>query len=244
VAAIEDMTAAPGGAAVPLGGWRVMIVEDNRPVAALHKRLVDSMPSFRTVHVAWNGEQAFRALPSVLPNVIILDLTMPGGDGLSFLARVRAEEVPVEVIVVTASRSGATIQEAMRHGVIDYLVKPFTPQRLRQALSTFAVRQRALTRPELTQEDVDAVKAYGAVGRRRLPKGLKEATLSDVLAVLQESRRALAADEVGRKIGVARVTARRYLEYLELVGAAQVVRETGGPGRPRNRYRATRTGTP
>src|SRR5215207_3703541 len=138
--------AGPSGAAVPLGGWRVMIVEDNPAVAALHKRLVDSVASLRTVHVAWNGEQAFNALKAVVPDLVILDLTMPGGGGLAFLGRIRHEEMPVEVIVVTASRSGATVREAMRHGVIDYLVKPFTPQRLRQALSTFALRQRALTR--------------------------------------------------------------------------------------------------
>jgi two-component system response regulator DctR len=223
--------------AVPLGGWRVMIVEDNLAVAALHKRLVDSIPSFRTVHVAWNGHEAFTALKTLEPDLVILDLTMPGGDGLPFLRQVRGEEIPVDVIVVTASRGGATVREAMHLGVLDYLVKPFSPQRLRQALSAFALRNRALARPELSQDDVDTAQASGAVRGRRLPKGLKESTLRSVLTVLVENDDPVSAEEVGAGIGVARVTARRYLEYLELIGRAEVIRQTGGPGRPRNRYR-------
>jgi two-component system response regulator DctR len=228
--------------AVPLGGWRVMIVEDNLAVAALHKRLVDSTPSFRTVHVAWNGHEALTALKTVEPDLVILDLTMPGGDGLPFLRQVRGGEIPVDVIVVTASRGGGTVREATHLGVIDYLVKPFSPQRLREALSAFALRNRALARPELSQEDVDTAQAWGPARGRRLPKGLKDSTLTSVLTALDEAGEPLSAEEVGAGIGVARVTARRYLEYLELVGRAEVIRETGGPGRPRNRYRRRRPG--
>lgn len=241
--AIASAPTKANSAGVPLGGWRVMIVEDNPAVAGLHKRLVDSTPSFRTVHIAWNGEQASAALTAVQPDLIILDLTMPGGDGLPFLRRLRREGLPVEVVVVTASRGGPTVREATHLGVIDYLVKPFSPQRFRQALSAFAVRHRALARPQLSQDDVDTARSSGAARGRRLPKGLKEATLGSVLATLEASPRPLSADEVGRQIGVARVTARRYLEYLELVGVAEVLRETSGPGRPRNRYRRRRRET-
>ena len=54
--------------------------------------------------------------------------------------------------------------------------------------------------------------------------------------VLAASDEALTADEVGRRAGVARVTARRYLEYLDVIGAVRVGRECRGPGRPLNRY--------
>ena len=62
-------------------------------------------------------------------------------------------------------------------------------------------------------------------------------TLAAVRSTLERSEQPLSADEVGQRIGVARVTARRYLEYLEVIGAAAVERECNGPGRPRNRYR-------
>jgi two-component system response regulator DctR len=125
----------------------------------------------------------------------------------------------------------------MHLGVIDYLVKPFAPERLRQALNAFALRSRTLTRRLLAQDDVDLVQASGAARLHRLPKGLKRSTLTAVRSALDGSDTALSADEVGREAGVARVTARRYLEYLDVIGAARVERECHGPGRPRNRYR-------
>lgn len=224
---------------IPARSWRVMIVEDNRAVAALHRHVVDSTAYLKTAHVALNGDHAFAALGTVQPDLVILDLTMSGGDGLSFLRRLRATELAIDVIVVTASRDRQAVDQATRLGVVDYLVKPFTPQRLRQSLSAFAIRRHTLTtRSKLCQADVDAVRASGAPRRgRRLPKGLKETTLRAVLGQLDGNKQALSADDIGDCVGVARVTARRYLEYLALMGIVEVTRETSGPGRPRNRYR-------
>jgi two-component system response regulator DctR len=227
---------APHGARAE-NAWRVLIVEDSPEVAALHRRLVDAVPEFRTVAVAPDGVAAYRAVDTTRPDVAIVDLTMPGGDGLTFLRRVRAESLELEVIVVTASRDAKTVRETLHLGVVDYLVKPFAPERLRQSLDAFARRARALRRPQLAQDEVDLVQASGAAGLHRLPKGLKRATLAAVRSTLDTSEAPLTADEVGHRVGVARVTARRYLEYLEVIGAASVERECKGPGRPRNRYR-------
>jgi response regulator of citrate/malate metabolism len=222
--------------------WRVMVIEDDRAVAALHRRIVDSVPYLRTTHVALNGDHAFAALEAVQPDLVILDLTMSGGDGISFLRRLRGTDLPIDVIVVTASRGGRAVDEVTRLGVIDYLIKPCNPRRLRQALSAFAIRRRTFERRgELCQADVDAVQAFGAPSQgRRLPKGLKEVTLRSVLGALEQSSDAVSAEQVGRRVGVARVTARRYLEYLVLMGMVELTREPNGPGRPRNRYRRRR----
>ena len=216
--------------------WGVLVVEDNAAVAALHCRLIDALPDFQTVGVVSDGDAAYRAVEAVRPDVAIVDLTMPGGDGLTLLRRIRHEAVPLEVIVVTASRDAQTIREAMHLGVVDYLVKPFAPERLRQSFNAFALRARALKRPLLAQDEVDLVQSTGAARIQRLPKGLKRSTLRAVREALERSGVALSADEVGREIGVARVTARRYLEYLDVMGLARVERECHGPGRPRNRY--------
>jgi two-component system response regulator DctR len=218
------------------GVWRVLIVEDSPEVASLHRRLVDAIPEFRTVAVAADGVAAFRAVEAARPDVAIVDLTMPGGDGLTFLRRVRAELLALEVIVVTASRDATTVRETLHLGVVDYLVKPFAPERLRHSLAAFARRARGLRRGQLAQAEVDLVQASGATGLHRLPKGLKRATLAAVRGALEASDASLSADEVGQRVGLARVTARRYLEYLEVVGAARIERECNGPGRPRNRY--------
>jgi response regulator of citrate/malate metabolism len=216
--------------------WRVLVVEDNVVVAALHRRLIDAMPDFRAAAVVSDGEAAYRAIELLKPDLAILDLTMPGGDGLTLLRRIRHEGMPLEVVIVTASRDAQTIREAMHLGVIDYLVKPFAPDRFRQSFNAFALRTRALKRPLLAQDEVDLVQSTGAARMQRLPKGLKRSTLLAVRAALEAGEAPVSADEVGARIGVARVTARRYLEYLEVIGEARVERECNGPGRPRNRY--------
>jgi two-component system response regulator DctR len=223
-------------AAATVAPWRVLVVEDNAAVAALHCRLIDTLQGFRTVGVVSDGEAAYRAVETARPDLAIVDLTMPGGDGLTLLRRIRHEGLPLEVVVVTASRDAQTIREVMHLGVIDYLVKPFAPERLRQSFNAFALRTRALTRPLLAQDEVDLVQSTGASRMRRLPKGLRRSTLLAVRAALEQSEGPLSADDVGREIGVARVTARRYLEYLDVIGLARVERECHGPGRPRNRY--------
>lgn len=223
--------------------WRVMVVEDNHAVAAVHRRIVDSVPYLRTAHVALNGEHAFQSLDNVQPDLVILDLSMPGGNGMSFLRRLRSTNSGIDVIIVTASKSSRVVKEAMHLGVVDYLVKPFSPQRLRESMSNFAMRRRTLERrTELDQADVDAVRAFGSrQSRRRLPKGFTEETMKAVLAALAEVDDALTAEEVGQEVGMARVTARRYLEYLTLMGLVKMNRETCGPGRPRNRYQRVKS---
>jgi len=219
--------------------WRVMVVEDNDSVAMVHRKIVDAVPYLKTAHVAFNGEHAYSALPAVRPDLVILDLTMPGGDGMTFLRRLRRENLDIDVIVVTASRASKIVSEAMHLGIVDYLVKPFSPQRMRQSMSEFALRRQTLAcRSELRQADVDSMRGAGAVrGRRRLPKGLRETTMKEILAALDRAADPRTADEIGREVGVARVTARRYLEFLTLMGMTELTRESSGPGRPRNHYR-------
>jgi two-component system response regulator DctR len=220
--------------------WKVLIVEDSHVVAALHQRLVDSMPGFRSLGIVSDGDAAYRAAVTMHPDLAIIDLQMPGCDGRTLLRRLRADGSDVEVVVVTASRDAQTVREMLHLGVVDYLVKPFAPERLQHSMSTFARRARGLRRAQLGQDDVDIVQASGAVRMLRVPKGLKRARLSAVRGVLEQSNRALTAEEVGERIGVARVTARRYLDYLDVIGSVTVERECHGPGRPRNRYRYRR----
>jgi len=138
-----------------------------------------------------------------------------------------------------ASRDATSIRSCMQLGAVEYLVKPFAPQRLHDALVSFARRDRTLNRTELAQEDVDALRLSGAT-LRQLPRGLKRATLRLVWQELRVAGEPITAAEVGEGVGVARVTARRYLDYLEAVSLAELVRVPQAVGRPSNRYRVAR----
>jgi two-component system, CitB family, response regulator DctR len=205
-------------------------------VAELHRRIVDNHAAFSVAATCTDLDATAQALAELSPDLLILDLTMPRGDGVSFLRRTRADSIPVDVIVVTASRDAASVRTCMQLGAVEYLVKPFAPQRLHDALVSFARRDRALNRSELAQEDVDALRLSGAT-LRRLPRGLKRATLRRIWLELKGAAEPLTAAQVGERVGVARVTARRYLDYLEAISLAELVRVPQPVGRPSNRYR-------
>jgi len=121
-------------------------------------------------------------------------------------------------------------------GVVDYLVKPFAPERLRQALGLFAHRMHALREGHLAQAEVDRLCASGRRAARTLPRDLAEETLAEVRGTLEHTTGALSAAQVAGLTGVSRVTARRYLEYLAAAGEVTVHSVADGPGRPVKAY--------
>jgi response regulator of citrate/malate metabolism len=218
--------------------WRVLVVEDDRTVASVHCRLVARMPSFAPVGVASTAAQAQEMVANLRPHLILLDLGLPGDNGLSLLRRLRAAGAPVEVIAVTAASSTKVVRAALHLGVLDYLVKPFSPERLRQALGHFLARMSALHPERLDQMAVDMLRETGPPGARWLPKDLTPDRLEAIQRLLETAGAPVTAADAGAAAGIARVTARRYLEYLVTVGEATCESVAAGRGRPPKTYRA------
>jgi response regulator of citrate/malate metabolism len=217
--------------------WRVLVVDPDRDSARLHCRLLGQQPGFKVVGVATSASQAVAMLGNLRPHLAVLDIALPEGEGLLLLRRVRASGRPLEVIVATASTEAEVVRAAVQLGVLDYVVKPFHPDRLRQSLGRF--RRRHATAPagtRLAQRDIDELTAAARPERRWLPRDLQPERLEEIRAVLATARWALTAQEVGRATGVARTTARRYLEYLVTIDEVRVENHRVGPGRPFKSY--------
>jgi response regulator of citrate/malate metabolism len=216
---------------------RVLVVEDDAGVADLHRRVLQATRGFSVAGIARTAELARELLPRLQPDLILLDLGLPGMDGISFLRQLRQAPEPIEVIAVTAARGTSDVRAAVQLGVIDYLVKPFTVERFRQALALYLHRSTALHAGTLEQAEVDVICASGRRTRRLLPKGLTPQTLAHVRTALGQAESSLSAEQVAARIGAARVTARRYLDYLAATGEASVASRRHGPGRPTKVYR-------
>jgi response regulator of citrate/malate metabolism len=219
-----------------MAAWRTVIVEDSPAVAEVHRRLVASVPGFTIVGIAPSAAQARRLVATQRPHLLVLDLALPDGDGLDLLRTLRATREPVEVIAVTAARGAQVVRDCVHLGVVDYLVKPFAPERLRQALGLFAHRMRALHDGELAQGEVDRLCASGRRPARALPRDLAPETLAVVRGELAAAAGPLSSAQVAERAGVARVTARRYLEYLAASGEVRSDSAADGPGRPIKTY--------
>jgi two-component system, CitB family, response regulator len=217
--------------------WRVLVVDSDREAARLHCRHLAQQPGFKVVGVATSASQAAAMLGNLRPHLALLDVALPEGEGLLLLRRLRASGRPLEVIVATASTDAEVVRAAIQLGVVDYVVKPFHRERLRQSLGRF--RRRSAAAPagaRLAQQDIDELTAAARHERRWLPRDLDPERLEQVRAVLASARRPLTAQEVGRATGVARTTARRYLEYLVTIDEATVENHRVGPGRPFKSY--------
>lgn len=217
----------------------VLVVDDDFRVAALHRAYVELMTGFRVVGEAHSGAAALEAVERLRPHLVLLDLYLPDVPGLEVLRQLRSSTDPsVDVIVVTAARDAASVEEAVRNGALYYLVKPFGPAMLRERLDAYSeMRRRLSSLGEASQREVDEIyTALRAGASRELPKGHSPQTLGVIVETLRSAGRDLSAEEVAAEAGVSRATAQRYLSHLSRIGRVQLVLRYG-LGRPEHRYR-------
>ncbi|MBQ8513858.1 MAG: response regulator [Ruminococcus sp.] len=220
--------------------YEVLIVEDDPMVAMINKQYVNQNPHFHVAGICRDGTAALEYLAENTVHLVILDLYMPHTDGLTLLREIREKQLPVSVIMVTAANDSTSIEEALRLGIVDYLVKPFFNTRFQQALETFLSRQDAFhNMSSFNQQHIDALLG-GMLPKStdELPKGIQNQTLETICFFL-ESKAAieLTGEEIADHVGLSRVTVRRYMNYLlekgQILGRMNY--ETGG--RPCMLYR-------
>ena len=115
--------------------YQIMLVEDEALVReSMAQNTNWEKFGFAPPHVFENGRQAADHLETVLPDVVITDICMPFLDGLE-LAKLVYERFPETIVVVlTGFSEFSYAQKAIRLGVVDYLVKPYSEQAIRRAL--------------------------------------------------------------------------------------------------------------
>ncbi|HEU4945826.1 MAG TPA: response regulator [Kribbella sp.] len=217
----------------------VLIVDDDFMVARIHQGFVDRIEGFQVVGTANTGEQAIAAVAELQPDLVLLDLYLPDVFGLDVITRLRSAGHDCDVLVITAARDAESVRAAVRQGVVNYLLKPFGFDDLRNRLEQYVAQHRDLRTAVVNgQADVDRVLARGASqSTAALPKGLSSETAKLVGRVLREAGGTLSAAECAAEVGISRVSARRYLEYFCSTGRAEVSLRYGTTGRPERRYR-------
>ncbi len=221
---------------------RILVVEDDQRISELHQRFVQKIPGFEVVGIANSIVDAEEMIDILQPDLILLDLFFPEGNGLELLRQVRAGEQPCDVILITAAREIASLQEALRGGVFDYIIKPVHFPRFQEALQNFQIYFEHLQQgATLEQKDVDRLLRAQQSGETTtcgaVPKGIDPLTLAKVRKVFEPPDvRDLNAEEVGQQVGISRSTARRYLEFLVTEGFLKTDLIYGVVGRPERRY--------
>lgn len=124
---------------------KLLIVDDELPARSRLRRLVGEQPGCEVVGEAGSGREAWTQVGRLAPDVLLLDISMPGWDGLDLAAELKGLPEPPAVIFCTAHEEHAL--KAFEFDAVDYLVKPVSPERLGQALDR-ARRFLGMERPE------------------------------------------------------------------------------------------------
>lgn len=217
--------------------YRVLIVEDDPQVASIHS-LYLAQAGFDVVGIAGDMKTALELLSQYQVHLILLDIYLPGGSGLQLLRKIRTEEQQIEVIMVSAAKDGAQIREAFRLGCLDYIMKPFTYDRLQDGLEKFQIRYQILNKETLSQKEVDllAERQHESHVPLCLPKGIDRQTLKLVCAAVLNVKAPFGVHEVGEEIQLSRVSAKKYLDFLCDQKLLQQTYVYGNKGRPANLY--------
>ncbi|MBT2537585.1 MULTISPECIES: response regulator [unclassified Arthrobacter] len=231
---------------------RVLVVEDEPVAAAAHGAYVGRLKGFSLAGTAPDGQSALRLLAefSAAGNpveLVLLDMNLPDLHGLDIARRMRASGLLADIIAITAVRELNIVRSAVSIGVVQYLIKPFTYATFADKLASYQQFREQLgagsggARSGASQSDVDqAFASLRAPSELPLPKGLSTSTLDAVKEFMKQQQDAVSATEVMDALGMSRVTARRYLEYLADAGTVSRTARYGAPGRPENEYRWNR----
>lgn len=148
---------------------KILVIEDEEPIRELLKLTLESA-GYSSIYMAANGEDGLRLAQARLPDLILLDLMLPGMDGLSVCRQLKSQEETraIPVIMLTARSEESDIIIGLELGAVDYITKPFSRKiliaRIRAQLRQFTdveesneIRRDGL----LIREDQHEVKLHG-----------------------------------------------------------------------------------
>jgi response regulator of citrate/malate metabolism len=220
---------------------RTLVVDDDYRVASVHAAYVAKVEGFAVAGQAHTAAEALQAARDLQPDLVLMDLFLPDGDGLDVVRTLMGNDKHPDVIVITAARDLATVRSAMQLGAVHYLVKPFGFAALSERLATYRrLRLRIDRLPgEADQADIDelfGILRAPAPHGGRPAKGHSAPTLEAVFDAVRAAAHPVSASEIAEEIGMSRATAQRYLNYLERHGLVRLQLRYGTTGRPEHRY--------
>jgi len=189
---------------------RILIVDDH-PITRDALAALLGQHGFSVVGEAAEGEEAVELTRRLRPQIVLLDLSMPGLGGLEALPRLREVAPETEVVVLTASGTEENLLAAIRGGAAGYLLKSEPPERIAQFLRGVGQGEAALS-GEVARRLLEQVRGGGGPGvvPDEIAKSLTAREL-EVLLLLDEH---LGTDEIATRLYISEHTVRSHVKSL------------------------------
>lgn len=188
----------------------VLVADDHAVVRAGIRHILESMPGVAVVAEASDGPSALKLAREQRPDVIILDVSMPGGSGLGVLAQLRHDLQDTRILMLSMHDDAEYIAESVRAGTHGYLLKDSAATDLRAAVSAVMAGETFFS-PELSQRRVAPIAEVTSPITRRerqvLVRVAAGGTNKEIAADLGISHRTVEThrESIARKLGIASV---------------------------------------
>src|ERR671923_863054 len=189
---------------------RILIVDDHPLTREALSSLLDRN-GFAVAGEAADGEEAIELARRLQPELVLLDLSMPGMDGLQALPRLREAAPGCEVVVLTASGTEENLLAAIRGGAAGYLLKSEPPGRIAEFLRGVARGEAALS-GEIARRLLDEVRNGGR--RSGVPDAIARALSAREVEVLLLLDEHLGTDQIARRLFISEHTVRSHVKSL------------------------------
>jgi DNA-binding NtrC family response regulator len=200
---------------------RILVVDDEANIRRTVAYALEA--EGHQVDTAVNGEEALDKIMTATYGLVLLDMQLPGIDGLETLRRVTAQQPEMRAIIITAHGTIQNAVEAMKLGAIDYIQKPFTPQELREAVG------RVLDRAGLMGQPIESYEQHLELARHLLNARDRQAAIHQAhQAIALDPARPEAFNLLGviQELGGDKLTAQKnYRVALDLERTYKIARE-------------------
>ena len=196
---------------------RLLIVDDQKLMRQGLRTLLELESGFEVVGEAGDGQSALNVYEELQPDVVLMDIRMPGMDGVEATRRIHEKWSGARVIILTTFNDDAYVFEALRVGALGYLLKDLSGHELANAVRTVA-SGGALIDPSVARKVVSEFARLTPA--RTINHGLAEPLTERELDVLRLVAEGMSNREIGNKLSLTEGTVKNYVTtVLQKIGA-------------------------
>ncbi len=185
----------------------VIVVEDDRGLREQLVKILNSAPGIRCVGACMSGEEAVRLVPVEKPDVVLMDIRLPGMSGIDCVAELKQTLPSVQVIMLTVYEDSESIFRALKAGADGYLVKSSPPAKLLEAIRDVSKGGSPMSSP-IARKVVQHFHLAQPAGTRAEDLSPREREVLDLLAS------GYIYKEIGDKLGIGSETVRTYVKNI------------------------------
>ncbi len=185
---------------------KVLVVDDHE-VIRLGLRMMFENTDLEVVAEATSAAEALAAVEKSVPDVVLLDIRMEGGDGLNTLGRLKLDHADLPVVLFSAYDNPTYIARAVALGAAGYVLKSAPRERLLEALNTAAAGESAWTREELRR-------VTGALATPRLSQDIEVPLTQRESEVLRQMAQGLTNKEIAKMLEISYETVKEHVQHI------------------------------